>query len=277
VKHHSANPLGIPQNPPEPLHPKEVSIGLFLNHSRMSPIVEDPFLVDCTYTFDFRDGTTRTFAIKTDLSAQKVQHYVETPPAWAKLEHHQCSTCPLKPDQLQHCPASLAIADIIEYFSKTKSYSTCNCVVQLPQKEVVVRNRPVQDALYPLIGLRLATSLCPSMRFFRPLARFHEPFATTFYTVFRATSYYSLSRHLRNPSNPQVLDFNDLQRFYEHINNVNRQLTKRLEDTEILDATPNSIFVLSLFGISMTMLFNDYLEVLKNLCALGWDLPDEVG
>jgi hypothetical protein len=236
----------------------------------MPSIVDDPFQVDVTYTFRFNDGTSRSFPVTTDLTSNQVQQYTPTAPAWTALGLHQCPGCPLNPAEFPQCPAAVSLVDIIEYFSQTKSYSTCDCVVQLPTKEVLVKNKPVQDALYPLIGLRLATSLCPSMKHFKPLSRFHEPFASPFYTVFRATSYFVLSKQLRHKTAAHPLDFKELQKFYEHIGMVNRQLVRRLEETDIKDATPNSIFVLSLFGISMTMLFDDYLEVLEQLCALGW-------
>jgi len=116
------------------------------------------------------------------------------------------------------------------------------------------------------MGLRMATSLCPFLSRFKPMARFHEPFSKPFYTVYRATSFYLLEQYFRGrESSQEAVDFKGLQEFYENINIVNARMAERLNAAEIMDATQNSIAILSVFSASLTDLFDDYLEALEGL------------
>ena len=135
----------------------------------------------------------------------------------------------------------------------------------MPEK-TEMGEKPLQDSLYSLIGLRMATSACPILSRFKPLARFHEPFASPFYTMQRTMSSYLLGQFFKNKKDRTgEFDFKGLKNFYSLINTVNTKMALRLAEAEVMDATPNSIMILSLFGTSVTFFFDDYLDILKKL------------
>jgi len=187
--------------------------------------------------------------------------------SWCKLSHHQCHNCPLSVAKDEYCPAALAIADVVEFFANVKSFASCKCVVEFPERKIEA-TRPAQDALYPLLGLRLSTSRCPILHKLSPMARFHEPFATPLYTIFRTLGFFLLQEYLHSNVNQQPMNFKEeeMKSFYEQLGDINRQLSQRLADAAVLDASPNGLFVLSLFSMSMTYLFDQYKNTLIELC-----------
>lgn len=150
---------------------------------------EEPFRVNIRYTYNLVDGKgnfgeAARFEVDLDIGDKEIKHYVDPPPQWCRLSHHQCANCPLSAKDTEYCPAALSIADIVQYFANVKSFSSCHCLVEFPERKIEA-TRATQDALYPLLGLRLSTSRCPILHRLSPMARFHEPFATSLSTVFR--------------------------------------------------------------------------------------------
>ncbi len=228
-------------------------------------VVENPYRVKVEYGFTFDDKSTAHFDVDVDLQSKEVKHYSKNRHTWTELCHHQCEQCPLSTQDHKYCPAIVSIVDIIEYFSQKISFTNCKCEVRFPEKTVVAE-KPLQDVLYSLIGLRLSTSLCPLLSQFKPMARFHEPFSSPFYTVYRATSLYLLRQYFKNKKGEKTpWELEGLRSFYSNINAVNSKISERLKSAEVMDAAPNSIMILSLFGTSMTYLFDDFLGVLEKL------------
>jgi hypothetical protein len=232
----------------------------------MTALVKDPNRVHVTYHFEFSNGEKRSFEVDEDLTDTVVKHYSENRYPWAELGFKKCDNCPLASDDTKYCPAIVSLVDIIEYFSEHQSYATCDCRVEFPNKTVSVENRPLQSALFPLMGLRMATSQCPILRQLKFMARFHEPFATPLYTVYRATSGYLLGRFFENQKTAgEDWSLAGLRKIYLDVQQVNQQLAERLTAAKVMDATPNSIVILSMFGVSITSLLDEYLDVLRNL------------
>ncbi|MBN2144628.1 MAG: hypothetical protein JW774_08395 [Candidatus Aureabacteria bacterium] len=228
-------------------------------------IVENPYNLKVEYHFEFEDGENIAFKVEKDILEKKPRHYSSKRYKWEELEFHQCEQCPLSSSEYPYCPAAISITDIIEYFSKKASFSNCKCTVRMPDK-TISGEKPIQDVLYSLIGVRMATSACPFLSRFRPLARFHEPFSTPFYTMQRIMSSYLLEQFFKNKrEGTGEFNFSGLKDFYSHINIVNSKMALRLAEAEVMDATPNSIMILSLFGTSVTFFFDDYLEILQKL------------
>jgi hypothetical protein len=233
---------------------------------------EEPFRVKVRYIYTIVDtqgnfGEAAHFDVDVDIGDERIRHYVNPPPEWCKLSHHKCTDCPLSGDTNEYCPAALAIADVVEYFSNVKSFTSCHCVVEFPERKIEA-TRAAQDALYPLLGLRLSTSRCPILHRLSPMARFHEPFATSLYTVFRTLGYFLLQEYVRSSTTgaPMVFDEEAMKSYYEQVGEVNRRLSERLADATVLDASPNGMFVLSLFTMSMTYLFDQSKATLIELC-----------
>jgi hypothetical protein len=233
---------------------------------------EEPFRVNVRYTYNLVNeqgyfGEAADFDVDLDIGDTRVKHYVDQPPAWCKLAHRQCADCPLSVESNEYCPAALAIADVVEYFANVKSFTSCHCLVEFPERKIEA-TRPAQDALYPLLGLRLSTSRCPILHRLSPMARFHEPFATPLYTIFRTLGYFLLQEYVRSnlTGDPLVFNEDEMKSYYEKLGEINRRLSERLVDATVLDASPNGMFVLSLFTVSLTYLFDQYKSTLIELC-----------
>lgn len=234
---------------------------------------DEPFRVNVRYTYNLIDekgnfGEASSFKVDLDIGDEEVKQYVDPAPDWCRLSHHQCAGCPLSADTNKYCPAALSIADVVQYFANVKSFSSCHCVVEFPERKIEA-TRATQDALYPLLGLRLLTSRCPILHRLSPLARFHEPFATSLSTVFRAFGYSLLQEYLRSHETgvPMAFDEETMKEYYEKVGEINLNLSQRLADAAVLDASPNGIFVLFLFTMSLTYLFEQSKSTLMELCS----------
>lgn len=235
----------------------------------MSKLVRDAYHLHLKYVYELENGESKSFEVEEDLLSEEVKHYSENRYEWAELGSNQCDQCPLTTDKHKYCPAAVSIVDIIEYFSRHVSFTKAKVRVIFEEKEVTAE-KPLQDVLFPLVGLRMATSQCPLLAKFKPLARFHEPFATPFYTVFRGTAYYLLRRYIENQRDgTSNWSLDGLKDFYEDIGVVNEKMAERLVDAKVMDATPNSIVILSMFSTSMTFFYDEYLRVFEKLFDAG--------
>jgi hypothetical protein len=227
---------------------------------------EDPYRVEVTYRYEFEDGVSREFAVSADLLSGAITHYTADRPAWTELALQKCPGCPLPDGPAAECPAAVSIADVIEGVSRYISHSRVHCTVTMAGKSVIAE-RSLQDALYPLIGLRMAVSGCPFLARFKPMARFHEPFATPLSTFYRSISMYLLSRYFRNRARAGSADWSlgGFRLFYAAIGVINENMAERLRKAATADAGPNGLNVLAIFGISAGSFFEEYLEALARL------------
>lgn len=225
-------------------------------------LVNHPFRINVAYEFAFENGLKSSFSVDSDLLAKDQDTYTSDAPEWTALKNHQCQNCPLSPDQSAGCPAAISIADIVSFFSRESAPGeTVNCTVKMPGKTVTA-NKKTQEALASLVGLRMASSKCPHLSPMRLMARFHEPFSNPFVTVFRSTSSYLLQQYLlaRKGETPDW-ELGGLKSRYENLSIINRQIAKRLKDP----GCGASIQVLSLFSVTMTLLLEEHLDILKEL------------
>ena len=69
------------------------------------------------YDFRFQDGCSVEFKV-TDKPSQPSGPL----PSWTKLEHCQCSNCPLNTAESPHCPAATEILPVVEAFRDEDAY-----------------------------------------------------------------------------------------------------------------------------------------------------------
>lgn len=137
-------------------------------------------------------------------------------PFWTELGFKQCSHCPLNPSRESHCPLALHLAELIERCSALISYEGVHVTVTTPQR-TIVKKTTAQRAIGSLMGLIMASSGCPHTRFFRPMARFHLPFADEQETIYRSASSYLLAQYLRKQEGLEPdFDMAGLKQFREH-------------------------------------------------------------
>lgn len=220
------------------------------------------------YHYEFEDGHRETHEVcLDDESLELCEHVDQAPPEWTRLENHQCPNCPLSSADHPHCPAAVAIANVSTSFGHRTSYTPVMVKVETPTR-TISRQAPLQEALFPLLGLRMATSGCPVLSKLRPMARFHSPFADSDETAYRAISMYLVGQYLRRSRNlPASFDLQELLDIYEQIHQVNMAFAQRLSEASSCDANVNSLTTLDMFAQDVPLSIETALPHLERLFA----------
>ena len=157
------------------------------------------------------------------------------------------------------------MVSIVERFADLLSHDQAKVVVTTADR-TVSSTTSVQRGVCSVMGLLMATSGCPMTSFFKPMARFHLPFASTAETIWRATSTYLLSQYfkLKNGESPDIL-FEGLTEFYQNIQVVNLAFAKRLRAACSHDSMVNAIILLDMFAKSMPLAIDESLEEIRQL------------
>ncbi|HTL13118.1 MAG TPA: hypothetical protein VL588_11550 [Bdellovibrionota bacterium] len=187
------------------------------------------------------------------------------PPApWTRLEHHQCQDCPLKPKESPLCPVAVNLADLVETFAAAASYGRVRVRVETEER-VFLKDTSLQEGLFSVFGLIMATSGCPVMDFLRPMARYHLPFATTEETLARSTSFYLLRQYFKKSAGGRPdWDLQDLKRRYAGVEKVNNGILDRVREViQKGDADPNALVILQVFAQTAGMEIDTQLGALK--------------
>jgi len=205
--------------------------------------------VTIEYQFRLRSGVERTFTVrlkKPTLEIISVRQSVL--PEWTKLTHHQCSNCPLDPEQHPRCPIAANLVDVIEAFRDCLSTEEADITIRSESREYHKRS-PVQYGVGSLMGLYMVVSGCPIMDKLRPMVYTHLPFATVEDTMFRAVSMYLLAQYfLSQRGKTPDWKLEKLVRIYEDINVVNQSFAKRLLSINPKDASLNALVGLDCFA-----------------------------
>ncbi len=225
-----------------------------------------PFKIQ--YRFQLEDGQEERFDLALDprsLVARSGQY--PDLPAWCRLDFNQCPNCPLETEKVEYCPAAIQMVPIVSRFADLLSYDKTMVEVQTTDRTVFAY-KTVQHGISSLMGLFMATSECPHTDFFKPMARFHLPFASTEETIWRATSTYLLSQYFKKQSGgrPDV-HFQRLSRIYSDIQTVNSAFAKRLRAACKQDSMINAIILLDMFTKSMPVAIDESLEQIRRIFA----------
>lgn len=206
-----------------------------------------------TYAFVFADGRELKLDLRFDDDMRLQQRAEE---AWTRLDFHRCPHCPLA-EEVGHCPFAAGLAPFMAGFDGVDSFARVQVMVRSAQR-VMVAERAVQHGLASLIGLIGATSGCPRLDFFRPMARFHLPFASEEETLVRAFSLHLLD----NWFNRRPLAFDDLAADYQAAALVNRTMADRIRAAFHRDAVVNALVSLDTYAQALPLVVEDHLEEL---------------
>ena len=217
------------------------------------------------YTFSLPDQRSIDFTVTIDPISQQVTTCPLVAPDWAQLGYHQCPPCPLQCSEHPFCPVALCIADLVTTFKDTASYVKCGVTCVSPER-TVTKETIVQEGLASIFGLLMAISGCPIMSFFKPLARFHLPFATVDESIFRIVAVYMLRQYYRRDAakDDQFL-LDDIKNHYALVKQVNKGILERILSITDLDADKNAIVTLSSLGQILEMEIDANLESLHHL------------
>jgi len=167
----------------------------------------------------------------------------ENLPQWTRLDYHQCECCPLKTDNHTHCPAAVRAHEVLTAFKSARSFDSATVVVDTAQRQYR-KTLPLQEALQSLLGLLMATSGCPVLGRFRPLASFHMPFSSFEETLFRTVGAYLINQYFEDRAgrNPDWR-LSGLKDFYHMLEDLNRDFSSRIKAVEENDAISNALVI----------------------------------
>jgi len=212
------------------------------------------------YIFTLEDGTRLNFEV--DENASSTPPAPEQPPAWTLLGLSRCDHCPL-PEDAAVCPAALAIMPVVEAFQRRISFETLHCLVRMGEVTLEA-SIPTQEAVRSVVGLLLALSDCPMLARLRPMAVFHQPFASREQTVFRALGSYLLAQFLRRDAGLEPDWYLEgLRQLYSDLHKVNSRLAERLRAASEGDANVNSLVMLDTLAHAVDTSFERNVERLK--------------
>ncbi|MFC1698859.1 DUF6901 family protein [Candidatus Omnitrophota bacterium] len=208
-------------------------------------------IITYNYKFTFDDGTEKEFNVQLDnKTLDLIQPAQETYPQWSELKCSQCPNCPLDEQKHKFCPAAVALIDLITFCKNLISYTEVDVEVDAGGRRYAKRVS-LQKGLSSLMGIYMAASGCPIMEKFKPMVRYHLPFATPGETRYRVISMYLLAQYfLRKQSKPADWELKDLVKIYAEVIIVNKNFFNRLANIKIQDATLNALINLDSFAQS---------------------------
>jgi hypothetical protein len=214
------------------------------------------------YRFDLPDGTQKTLDFNFDrLNFALSNPAPAEPPFWAALEFNQCANCPLNAAEHPFCPAALQMAEAVEQLKSLVSFDTLGVTVTQAERTIYAETS-AQLAMSSVLGLIMATAGCPWTDRFRPMARFHLPFASEAETVYRSVCMFLLARELDGSS---ASGFAELEALYENLHVVNRDMSRRLGAATRTDPAQNAMALLDSYATLLPAALENSLEELAPL------------
>lgn len=216
-------------------------------------------------TYHFQIGETRvSFPLRFD--SERFDLLDNPPaddlPAWTRLTEHQCPHCPLSADNHPHCPLASAISRVVTNFHDTLSYTPVDVEVVTAERTIST-STTAQRGVSSLIGIIGPASGCPHTAYFKPMARFHLPFATEQETIYRATSMFLLAHFFQSNTDDDWLEKS--KHIYENMGILNNAFAQRLRTVSGKDAPINALVILDLFAKVMPYIIEDRLEELMKV------------
>lgn len=232
--------------------------------------------ISTTYRFRLPDDATAEFVVTIDKETlESVDEFESSLPEWTRLDFNKCEHCPLDSGTSPECPLSARIAPLVEQFEDILSYEEIEVEVETDSRRMT-KSVTAQQGLGALMGLVMATSGCPYTSYFKPMARFHLPFATEEETVYRAASMYLLSQYFAHEEGRDIdLALDGLQQIYTDIQTLNRAMAQRIRESITHDAPVNAIVVLDFFAQTMPFAIEDRLEELRPMFSAYLDQTDQ--
>lgn len=183
---------------------------------------------------------------------------------WTRLAHYKCSHCPLNEEQTPFCPLAVAMDSVIAKLQNSPSYDDIHAQVEFKNR-VITTDTTVQGALSSMLGLIIPASGCPHTIHFRPMSRFHQPFADTEEILFRSTSTFLLAQYFIHRKTACIpTDFSRLQTIYDNVHLVNKFICQRLREVSEDDCYLNAIVILDMFTVSIHSALKHDLETLES-------------
>ena len=220
------------------------------------------------YTFTLPNGDLEIFDLAFD--ARKTELIMELPKKalfWTRLEYEKCVHCPLQPNKEPHCPVALNLVPAITKFDHLMSFDKISVSVVSSERRVELQTT-AQEGLSSLMGLLIAGSRCPYTHFFKPMARFHLPFASKDETLWRAAATYLMGRYFTTNGMGQAdVSLDGLVKIYNDIARLNDAMVQRLRAASSKDSVVNALVHLDVFAKFLMPPVEDSLAHIKSIFA----------
>lgn len=217
-----------------------------------------------SYRFLLPNRHTRVYDVELDtttgrlVAAPKTQEH-----AWTALEHMKCTHCPLNQEDHPQCPVARNLASVADDFKNERSFDKVTVEVVTIERTYRKQLR-MQEGLFGLFGLIMATSDCPYFEFLRPMARFHLPFSTYKETTVRSVSFYLLRQYfVAKKGGTPDFELNQLTALYKALEIVNLGMAARIRSMTTNDADANSIVILDGFAKLLSASLSNGLQDLE--------------
>ncbi|MCP4691101.1 MAG: hypothetical protein GY859_23835 [Desulfobacterales bacterium] len=222
--------------------------------------------IEIKYNFQMPDGSIEVFVLRLSAPHLELMNNIpDQPPTWTKLDFHQCGNCPLDKENHPHCPAAANIVGVARRFNTLISYDKIKVEITTRERRIT-KDTTAQHGISSLLGLVIAASGCPRTAFFKPMARFHLPMASSEETLFRVTSMYFMAQYfLMKEGRDADLKFDGLVRIYENMQTVNRALAGRLRAATEKDSMVNAIIMLDHYAMAFDIAIEQSLEQMRYL------------
>lgn len=226
-------------------------------------------MAEISYVFHLPDGHSQTITLRFADDTFLLQLAEDGQPEdWTALAFKQCPHCPLSPDTTPRCPLARALSGFVHGFDAFYSYEVAVVEVVTAQRTMST-SHPLQDSMASILGLVGATSGCPHLDFFRPMARFHLPFATEQETLLRVFSIHLLREYLRaGGQGDQRIGLSGLPAHFDAVAQVNLAMAERIRAAFKKDVVVNAIVILDTFAQAVPWVMEDALSELMPLFDL---------
>ena len=219
-----------------------------------------------TYRFTLPDDNEEVFDLCFD--SEKIELITDsttTKPPWTELEHHQCPHCPLTVEEHPYCPVAVNLTMAISRFDHLMSFDKV-CVKVINTERHVAHHTSAQEGLSSLMGLLIAGSSCPLTHFFKPMARFHLPFANKDETLWRAAATFLMARYFANNGlKDSDINLDGLIEIYDDIARLNDYMVERVRSATARDSAVNALVHLDVFAKFLTPPLEDSLIQIKQI------------
>ena len=218
------------------------------------------------YCFRLPDERQEVFDLELDAETLELTNPIpEDLPEWALLGFQQCPHCTLPTNSRSYCPIALRLSDVVKRCGDLLSYDDVHVDVTTIER-CISQDTKAQIGISALMGLIMATSGCPHMAFFKPMARFHLPLASDEETLCRAVSMYLLGQYFLGKAGGKAdFELEGLKEIYRNVQQVNASIAHRLRSATEADSSVSAVVTLDMFAKGVLFEIEESLEDIRFL------------
>jgi len=223
-------------------------------------------IISIYYHFTFKNDSKEIFELHIDKqNFELISAASATLPSWTALTFHQCPHCPLDPQNSPHCPLAASMVNIVKRFDTFLPYEKVHLGV-ITEDRTISKDTTIQAAVGSLMGVVMATSGCPHTAYFKPMARFHVPLASSAETIYRSASMYLMAQYFLCKEGKEVdLELKGLGEIYENIHTVNTTIAERFLAAREKDSSIDAVVQLDIYAMTFLGIPEEPLEEIRPL------------